>query len=816
MRFYSWPGINARAWVCFVLSAGVTLSIIFTFFSNHVTSVSASGASETGAGIAQESFQTATSPTPEAAAIQDNNSQPEEDTYLTFFTFIFVEAAVTTETEDLPFPATSTPYPEASPTPQITPTATPLPTQTPEPQPTSTPLPTATPSTRNAPNLALGQPVTSSSAVNSGNAGQAVDGETNGSFFSGSVFSTHVEEAPWWQVNLTNNESDAFTIYEISVYPRTDCCRDQLNDFFVFVSNSDMSGQTQQELLNDPYVWHTQSTDNDLLNRPKITLPVWQIGRYVKIQRTGSNQSLAMAEVEVIGEPLSDYQAVIQISQDSAESMASEASGEPVTFTVRRFGDLQDAIYPISILDTLANLTSAETDPRIAAVKAEIRQSTAAFAQDQDVMLIDGNGQQVTGAIHFAAGQDTNQLHVYPIADDAVEVPELLHIQIEGGRTAHVEYKSDVNVIITDREAGIFEDSRLLVGIFEPENRADTTAFGYATVRLSGDNSYAWISVSFSNLSGQQTSAHLHTANSGGTAGSTVLSLPLGQFTNEPWPIEASQHLITDQEMLDALMSGQLVINIHSENYPNGEIIARLSEQLGEDANFTDWEYPAPAYETLTAEELNQDIFRFLSQATFGATPELVADLEARIISHGGDRIAAYSEWIDEQILMDAPSHLEYYKAHRTSFLDGLNETELLSAIPDVDGRYQPIFGGWMTQAVYSKAQLRERIAFALSEIYVVAPNQDFRQTVIFDYNDTLKRGAFGPLENLLVDVARHPAMGLWLSSFQSQKMVTDSQGNVLVAPDENFPREFMQLFSIGLLEMHPNGMLKLGQNGQP
>ncbi|MEM8860325.1 MAG: DUF1800 family protein, partial [Chloroflexota bacterium] len=54
------------------------------------------------------------------------------------------------------------------------------------------------------------------------------------------------------------------------------------------------------------------------------------------------------------------------------------------------------------------------------------------------------------------------------------------------------------------------------------------------------------------------------------------------------------------------------------------------------------------------------------------------------------------------------------------------------------------------------------------------------------------------------------------LSSFQSQKTVTDADGNILAAPDENFARELMQLFSIGLLELHPNGMLKLGQNGQP
>ena len=349
------------------------------------------------------------------------------------------------------------------------------------------------------------------------------------------------------------------------------------------------------------------------------------------------------------------------------------------------------------------------------------------------------------------------------------------------------------------------------VGQFEPENGAATTAYGYVTVRLSGDNRYGMVDATFTGLTSIQTAAHIHIANP--ELGPIAFSLPNGQFEDIQWGINAAHHLTTDQAMLDALLAGGLYINIHSANYPAGEIKAVLIEQDG--SQNPTFNYPPPPYETLTGDALTQDIYRFLSQATFGPTPAMVADLEQRVANNGGDRIAAYNAWIDEQFGMNAPSHVDYYNASRLSYVDGLTGNALNNAVNGND-RFHAHHGGWLVASIYGKAQLRERTAFALSEIMVASPINGRLQGAVAGYNDTLKTHAFGDLDTLLYHVSRHPLMGHWLSHFKNRQTTVDNNGNIIASPDENYAREIMQLFSIGLLELHPDGTLKLDENGLP
>ena len=120
----------------------------------------------------------------------------------------------------------------------------------------------------------------------------------------------------------------------------------------------------------------------------------------------------------------------------------------------------------------------------------------------------------------------------------------------------------------------------------------------------------------------------------------------------------------------------------------------------------------------------------------------------------------------------------------------------------------------WWNRTLTADDVMRQRAAFALSEIMVVSDNVD---QLIIDpyamstYYDALLTHAFGNFRDLLEAVALHPAMGAYLSH------VNNARANPIANtfPDENFAREVMQLFSIGLFELNPDGSWIL-ENGQP
>ena len=195
---------------------------------------------------------------------------------------------------------------------------------------------------------------------------------------------------------------------------------------------------------------------------------------------------------------------------------------------------------------------------------------------------------------------------------------------------------------------------------------------------------------------------------------------------------------------------------------------------------------------------------RFLHRATFGASP---ADTDF-VVANG------YVAWIDAQITQP------------TSLM--LPPLIPLGCAPDQPGQssstcfpYTPEthleerMRLWWEHAVYGPDQLRQRVAFALSEILVVSDRDALLLEFpcsIADYYDTLVRGAFGTYRDLLEEVTLHPAMGAYLS--MAKNRVEDP---VLgTRPDENFAREVMQLFSIGLSELDASGRPVLDGFGQP
>jgi hypothetical protein len=145
--------------------------------------------------------------------------------------------------------------------------------------------------------LALGRTATQSSTLPgyaTTGAASAVDGNTDGQFFDGSVTHTNLDTNAWWQVDLGASAS----INTVVVWNRIDCCSTRLSDFWVFVSNTPfLPTDTPLTLQNraGTFASHQTTAPN-----PTTTIPVGAQGRYVRVQLSGTN-NLSLAEVQVFG-----------------------------------------------------------------------------------------------------------------------------------------------------------------------------------------------------------------------------------------------------------------------------------------------------------------------------------------------------------------------------------------------------------------------------------------------------------------------------------------------------------------------------------
>ncbi|MCX7032853.1 MAG: DUF1800 family protein [Arenimonas sp.] len=193
---------------------------------------------------------------------------------------------------------------------------------------------------------------------------------------------------------------------------------------------------------------------------------------------------------------------------------------------------------------------------------------------------------------------------------------------------------------------------------------------------------------------------------------------------------------------------------------------------------------------------------RFLQQATYGPTSSEIA----RVASMG------YGPWIDEQIARPATLHLEVHQAimnelgpHFTNPDDTACEFSYACSLARHDA--------WTQIAITGNDQLRQRVAFALSQFFVISDTSDsvgYSHLAVSDYYDSLAVNAFGSHRALLEEVALHPLMGGYLGMLQNEKANPSRN----TEPDENFAREVMQLFSIGLVELNLDGTPRRDANG--
>ncbi len=172
---------------------------------------------------------------------------------------------------------------------------------------------------------------------------------------------------------------------------------------------------------------------------------------------------------------------------------------------------------------------------------------------------------------------------------------------------------------------------------------------------------------------------------------------------------------------------------------------------------------------------------RFLSQATFGPTAEEIGKLSNMGIN----------AWLSDQFAKPQTLHLFYMNA-------------ALNTLPAGNRlRQDQFFESFWQQAINGEDQLRQRVTFALSQIFVISyQNSTLANNArgVAHYYDVLGAYAFGNFRDLLEEVTLHPMMGNYLNALGNQK----TEGARV--PNENYAREIMQLFTIGLRQLNQDG----------
>ncbi len=162
---------------------------------------------------------------------------------------------------------------------------------------------------------------------------------------------------------------------------------------------------------------------------------------------------------------------------------------------------------------------------------------------------------------------------------------------------------------------------------------------------------------------------------------------------------------------------------------------------------------------------------RFLEQATFGPTPAAIAKVKQMGID----------AWLTEQFAMP-----------ETAITDpgGMNSSQLKAQ--------------YLSRLSTAGDQLRQRVAYALAQIIVISMNKNIYPNEIVPYLQILSRNAFGNYRTLLGDISTGAQMGKYLDIANSNKPTAGGGAN------ENYPREMMQLFTIGLIQLNPDGTAQL------
>ena len=186
------------------------------------------------------------------------------------------------------------------------------------------------------------------------------------------------------------------------------------------------------------------------------------------------------------------------------------------------------------------------------------------------------------------------------------------------------------------------------------------------------------------------------------------------------------------------------------------------------------------------------DRTRFMEQATFGPT----TDLDQRI------RRIGLRTWLAGQFDASYPTfaypNLALMPGNVPADCDTICRRDFYSQYPLQNWFYK--------EAFYGDAQLKHRVAWSLSQLWVVSGVDTQQASWMIAYHQLLSKNAFGNYRDLMTDITLNPTMGNYLN------MAGSTKNN----PNENFAREILQLFNVGLFMLNQNGTLKLDGSGNP
>lgn len=207
-----------------------------------------------------------------------------------------------------------------------------------------------------------------------------------------------------------------------------------------------------------------------------------------------------------------------------------------------------------------------------------------------------------------------------------------------------------------------------------------------------------------------------------------------------------------------------------------------------------------PVTEAMAANKI--DWIRFLEQASFGPTPALIDSWQA----------SDPAVWLKEQQQIPATrfSELAPFPANQNL---GCPTTDPNVAQCRRDNyTMYPLQVQFFNNALAAPDQLRQRVAYTLSQIFVVSGLQIRQPSSMVPYLNILVDGALGNFRDLLEKITLNAAMGDYLDMVNNNKPSSDGR----IQPNENYAREVLQLFTLGLYQLNVDGTPKLGGDGTP
>ncbi len=198
---------------------------------------------------------------------------------------------------------------------------------------------------------------------------------------------------------------------------------------------------------------------------------------------------------------------------------------------------------------------------------------------------------------------------------------------------------------------------------------------------------------------------------------------------------------------------------------------------------------------------------RFLSNASLGADFETIQEVSE----------IGVSTWLDHQFEM--PIQVSYidttwmiWNHFYPQYINIWGEDFIVNNGDAVIPYWYYWKMAWWNNILKSKDHLRQRVTQALSQIFVISEKSNLQLSGpgMADYYDLLYNHSFGNYRDILYNITLHPMMGFYLSHINNPK--SDPTNNI--HPDENYAREIMQLFSIGLFELNLDGTRKKDEQG--